>query len=389
MHRSDHYEFFSQPKFLSGLRALENIPVELDSLNARRPMVIAQPGRCRTKKLVKALKDSGLTIGAFYDDIPDFSSIRLAVNLAVLYRSRECDSIIALGGGPVMEIARTVNILVQERDMRLALEPGRKIPGPLNPLVYVYAGECNGYETSSRACLDTNSVESPYIYPDLICIDNRFVRICRKEEILNRSLRAFTHGIEACAGTAASPMTETYAGAAIRFVTDNLAALLKNPRNGEASLGIANATACGGVAFSSCADGLAHTLGEILSCQSGQLPGILMGILLPRVMEYRFHYEGKDAVNPSVLIYLAGMDAFSSIPEKERAEKAVAMLGEYIFSLKGMPPALKDLGITPDIIEAAAVITARRNPDIKQSVIKTVLEHAWDGNPVTKKGGAR
>ena len=36
----DYYEFLNSVKIISGVRALENIPFELENLNAKRPIIL-------------------------------------------------------------------------------------------------------------------------------------------------------------------------------------------------------------------------------------------------------------------------------------------------------------------------------------------------------------
>jgi len=67
-----HYEFFCPVKTHSGNRALEHLPVELDALNARKPLVITGKDAAKAglvDVLIHAFRDSGITIGVF-DGVP-------------------------------------------------------------------------------------------------------------------------------------------------------------------------------------------------------------------------------------------------------------------------------------------------------------------------------
>ena len=114
----DNYEFLIYPKIVSGQCALENLPSELDGNNAQKPLVITSQAVVRnglTKILVKAFYDSAVVIGAIYDPVLDYAGISQAQQAARLFIERGCDAIIALGGGPVVALAKAVNVLVSER----------------------------------------------------------------------------------------------------------------------------------------------------------------------------------------------------------------------------------------------------------------------------------
>ncbi len=60
------FDFFAQPKIISGLKALEAIALELEGYGAHTPLVLAYAiGGSRALKLLKkALKESTISIGA-------------------------------------------------------------------------------------------------------------------------------------------------------------------------------------------------------------------------------------------------------------------------------------------------------------------------------------
>jgi len=70
----DNYEFYCPVKINSGNRALEHLPVELDALNATKPLVITDKKIAKKgliKKIEGAFKDSGITM-AIFDGVPRF-----------------------------------------------------------------------------------------------------------------------------------------------------------------------------------------------------------------------------------------------------------------------------------------------------------------------------
>src|SRR5512137_1115011 len=100
-----YYEFCCRVKIIAGHDALEKIPVVLASLRAQRPMVVTDKGVSRAGliDIVAHAIQGKVTIGALADDVPPDSDLLVVNRLASVYREKGCDSIIAVGGGSVMD----------------------------------------------------------------------------------------------------------------------------------------------------------------------------------------------------------------------------------------------------------------------------------------------
>jgi alcohol dehydrogenase len=110
-----YYEFYNPVKIIAGNKALESIPYELNLLNAERPLIITDKGIVEAgllKILVKAFRDSDIVIGAIYDDTPADSSIEVVNEIPRVYHDNRCDSLIAIGGGSVIDTAKGANIVI-------------------------------------------------------------------------------------------------------------------------------------------------------------------------------------------------------------------------------------------------------------------------------------
>ena len=94
MHIPEYYEFFNKCKISSGNKALENIPFDLKSMNAAKPLVVTDARSVKRgcdKILKKSFDDSGMIIGAIHDGAGVYSSAAIVKNMASLYRDRGCD----------------------------------------------------------------------------------------------------------------------------------------------------------------------------------------------------------------------------------------------------------------------------------------------------------
>lgn len=109
-----YYEFLCNVKTISGTRALERIPMLLEKMNARRPMIITDKGVVAAGLigLVKKAMGRKITIGHIFDEVPVDSEYTVVNKAAAIFTKKGCDSLIAVGGGSPIDTAKGVNMLV-------------------------------------------------------------------------------------------------------------------------------------------------------------------------------------------------------------------------------------------------------------------------------------
>ncbi|MCK4535048.1 MAG: iron-containing alcohol dehydrogenase, partial [Syntrophobacterales bacterium] len=355
----DNYEFYCPVKINSGNRALEHLPVELDALNAGKPLiltdgVVAKKGLIR--KIRGAFKDSGITLGIF-DDIPPVPDLKLVRRLMNNYRDTGCDSIIAVGEGAVVDTAKALNIVVSGRPEDLKEVVGEDlIKSPLGPFVFVPTASGTGFETSRFATLGGLSFSSHFLMPDLVVIDPRMVIAENANIVVSTSMIALAHCAEAYTCPAKNPVTDTYAYPAMQFIGENLVNVIKSgDRKGR--LALANAASMAGVAFSSTSRGIIHELGWAVGDVSGHSHGICMGILLPYALEYNINREGYHTSD--MLLPIAGPEIYAGTAEKLRARKAINFIYDMQHDIHditrgGIPLTLEDAGISKDALQGIA-----------------------------------
>ena len=134
----DYYEFQNSAKILSGEFALENIPSELIALNGKNVLLISDKvleNIGTMQKVIDAIDTEDIEIKSVYTDVPSDSSIEVINKIVKVYKENNCNSIVAVGGGSVIDTAKGVRmVLSQEKDdiMELAgcelITYGKHIP---------------------------------------------------------------------------------------------------------------------------------------------------------------------------------------------------------------------------------------------------------------------
>ena len=229
---NQYYEFFCPVKVIAGKAALEHIPYELTGLAAKRPMIVTDKGVRAAGLLdpvVAACEESGLEIISIYDDVPPDSSTDVVRDIAGIYRSEKCDSIIAVGGGSAIDTAKAVNILVSEGGDDIAAYSGAGvIKHPLKPFLVVPTTAGTGSEVTSVAVITdtTKSVKLPFtssfLLPNAAVIDPRMTLTLPPHITAATAMDAMTHATEAFTCMAKNPLSDAYATAAIKKISTSL-----------------------------------------------------------------------------------------------------------------------------------------------------------------------
>ena len=179
-----YFEFQNAVKLLCGDLALERIPNELQHLNAKRPLVLSDAvlAKIGTMAMVTdAMVAEGVAPAATFADIPVDSSLAVVNRIAAFYREQNCDSIVAIGGGSVIDTAKGVRlVLSQDTDDIFSISglenvtKGRYIPFVVVPTTAGTGSECTGVAVIKN---DANGVKmeflSPFVEPDVAVIDPR------------------------------------------------------------------------------------------------------------------------------------------------------------------------------------------------------------------------
>jgi len=382
----ERYEFSCPVKINSGNRALEHLPFELDILNVRKPFVITSKGpaeRGLVDAIINAFKDSGITIGIF-NGVPPVPDLALIRELFTIYRDRGYDAVIALGGGPVTDTAKVLNIAVSGEPEDLERCAGDDvIKKPLKPFIMIPTLAGSGYEASRYAFFEGRIYASHFLMPNLVVIDPRMTIAEDAITTAAAALIALTHSVEVYVSPEKNPLADSYAYPAIQFVIENLLNVIKNPRDGSGRLALANAHTMAGCAFSNIEAGVAHKLGKVIG-DSCHIPhGICMGILLPHVIEMQRSRSGRHI--SELLLPLAGFDMYAETAENMRAQKVIDILYNFqknLFEVSSSAIArtLEGAKVPKEILQdIAKKAVGHGSGSADMDGYLRILEQAWEG----------
>ncbi|MBU3878362.1 iron-containing alcohol dehydrogenase [Faecalicatena sp. AGMB00832] len=361
-----YYEFQNSTKILSGKNALENITYELKGLGASRPILLSDKVLEKIGSLqnvIDAMASTGMEPAEVYTDIPSDSSVAIVNKIGEKYKEAGCDSIIAVGGGSVIDTAKGVEMLISQdvRDL-LELQGCESMTrGNHVPFIAVPTTSGTGSEMTLVAVIKNieKSVKmefiSNYLLPDAAVLDPRMTATLPPKTTASTGFDALCHAIEAYSCNQKNPLSDAYATAAIKLVVENLEDAVRDGKNTKARLAMANASTMAGAAFSNSMVGMVHAIGHALGGVCRVPHGDAMTILLPFCMLY--NYKKLGDIYGELLLYLEGPEVYAQTPANKRGEeaiKSVRRMERRLHKLSGLPMTLKDAKVDKKDFDAVA-----------------------------------
>ncbi len=390
-----YYEYYNPVKIVAGNKALYNLPSELNELGSNRPMVITDKGIVKAgliKLVKKSFAGSKMTIGAMFDGVPPDSSKKIVNKISKIYRKNKCDSIVAVGGGSVIDTAKGVNILITEdSDDLLKFAGAEMLKKPMKPLIIVPTTAGTGSEVTIAAIisdLEKNikmSFVSCHLLPKVAILDPEMTLSLPPAITAATGMDALSHAVEGYIGLQKNPISDAYSFAAIELIRKNLIRAVQDSNNPFVRFAMANAAVMAGASFSNSMVGMAHSLGHATGGVCHVPHGIAVNIFLPFALEYNLSKCEEDIAK--LLLPMAGAEEYARTRPTERAMKTIAHIRELqkaLNDLCGLPVTLKQADVPRNELEIIAEVAVNdpsiiMNPrEMDKNDALEILYHAFE-----------
>lgn len=361
----EYYEFKNSVKIISGKNALENIPFELSNLEAKKPLILTTKSMIKNGQLdivTNAMKNANIEVGLIFKDIPQDSSIEIVNDISQLYKDNKCDSIVAIGGGSVIDTAKGVNMLVSTDATDLKDYMGLEmLGGKLKPFIVVPSTSGTGSEATLVSVIadPSRNVKMEFIsysiLPDVAVLDPRMTLTLPPKLTASTGIDALTHSIEAFSGFQKNPISDVYALTSIELISNYLEKAVVDGKDEKARLAMANASLMAGVAFSNSMVGIVHAIGHACGGVSKVPHAEAMTILLPYCMNLNLELCQEEYSR--ILLAFSGPEVYSQTSKEERGRRCIDEINKFIVNLNktcGLPIKLRDVGVKKEDFEAIA-----------------------------------
>ena len=288
------FTFSTAGKVIFGPEKLQGVGAEISALGSRVLLVTGQGSLKRTGRLAKIegyLNERSLYVAVFNDIPPEPSLEVVEAGIAECYRHK-CDVVLAIGGGSVLDVGKTIAALVTASGTVHEYFHGRELEQRGLPFVAVPTTAGTGTEVTSNAVLvDTEqgiktSIRSPYMYPDVAIVDPELTLTMPPEVTAHSGMDALCQAMEALVSRGANPLTDALAEDSSDRLIRNLPMVYKDSVNLSFRTEVALGSLMGGIAFANARLGLAHGLAHPLGVATGLPHGLICALLLPIAIRF-------------------------------------------------------------------------------------------------------
>jgi alcohol dehydrogenase class IV len=350
------------PHLVVGRGCLAECAPDLAGAGARQVVVICGATR---RSVADTLLDwlraaeIGATVWSAINGEPTIQDFERALIAA---REVDCDTIIGLGGGSALDIAKLVAALLDER------RPVSEVfgTGTLGPrrirLVAVPTTAGTGSEVSPNAILlderdrSKKAVISRWLVPDATYLDSLLARTMPPALTAATGLDALTHCIEAFANRRAHPLIDDYALAGIRLIGAHLRRAVDNGDDLDARDAMALGSFYGGMCLGPVNTAAVHALAYPLGGLFGVGHGLSNALMLAHVLDFNLPAAPERY---AAIAEALGVEPRHDVRDTARAgvERCRDLVGAC-----GLPRTLADVGVPrtsiPRLVESA--LTVRR-----------------------------
>jgi alcohol dehydrogenase class IV len=212
---------------LIGRGKIASLVEELSRLAIKRILLVTCKESYRSSGAEQALDEmlAGYPVTTFNGFTPN-PKFQDAITGADLYRSENCDAIVAVGGGSAMDIAKSINVFQAHSGDEWALATGTQlVSNSLSPLIAIPTTAGTGSEATHFAVIYVDgkkySLAAPELLPDVAIVDAALTDTLPPYISACTGLDALSQSIESYWAVAATEESRSYAERAIVLLINN------------------------------------------------------------------------------------------------------------------------------------------------------------------------
>lgn len=332
--------------------ALALLPAELQQVGITRPLIVSDKGLVAAG-LVARLRTvlPGDMSAPVYDGTPENPTEAAVADALRLFREHGCDGVIALGGGSPLDLAKAVRLLATHPGplaQYVMVEGGvGRIGANLAPMIAIPTTAGTGSEVGRGALIILTdgrklALVSPHLIPNVALCDPELTLGLPRGLTAGTGLDAIAHCIETFCSPLINPPAEAIALDGLARATRNIERVCKDGTDRDARWEMMMAAMEGAMAFQKglgAVHAMSHPLGSLQDLTLHH--GTLNAVVLPAVLRFNREHLGDKPERMAVAMGLS--------PDSD-----VAAAIEALNARLGIPPDLKTMGVTEDILPAMA-----------------------------------
>lgn len=301
--------------------------------------------------LTGQLDETGIQYHVFTDCKPEptYGQVEAVVDMV---QGQECDLIIGLGGGSVMDAAKLASVLkgASYTIKDLMNDPSqaeKKVKTVMIPTTCGTGSEatCNAIvavpeEKSKKGIVNDNMI------PDYVILDAQMIAKLPKAIVAATGVDALAHVVECFTSKKATPFSDSYALEGAKLIFANIREAYNNPDNMDAKNKMLIGAYYGGIAITGSGTTAVHALSYPLGGEFHIAHGVSNAILFAHVMKFN-----KDACAERLAVLCDAINpAYAQKTVTEKADYVIEQIADIV-KVTNIPTDLTQYGVTMDDLE--------------------------------------
>lgn len=362
-------------RVIIGADTRARVAQEVGNLKWSRVLIVSDPFHekaGRISEIAQILSKADLEVSIFtgVDGEPDTEMVRCGFQQ---FQTDKCDGIVALGGGSVIDTAKTISVLARNEatiENLMGIDNVARIGAGVIALPTTSGTGSEASKvvviTDSQSQVKMTGRSRAYV-PSIAILDYKLTMSMPKSLTAAVGIDALTHAIEAYVSRQASDFTDLLALSAVRLICSSIKQAWHNSTDENARQNMLIGSFRAGIAFSNASVGLVHSMSEPIGACFHVPHGLSNAMLLPAVT--KFSVDGAPSRYAAIARCMDLVDG--SISDEECCRILVNELHQLSHELE--IPSPKSFGIDKNLYEehiekmandAAAAGSTSNNPVI-------------------------
>lgn len=301
--------------------------------------------------LTKQLDETGVQYHVFTDCKPEPSYLQVEA-VVDMVQGQECDLIIGLGGGSVMDAAKLASVLKGApytiKDLlNDPTQAEKKVKTVMIPTTCGTGSEatCNAIvaipeEKSKKGIVNDNMI------PDYVILDAQMIAKLPKAIVAATGVDALAHVVECFTSKKATLFSDCYALEGAKLIFANIREAYNNPDNMDAKNKMLIGAYYGGIAITGSGTTAVHALSYPLGGKFHIAHGVSNAILFAHVMKFN-----KDACAERLAVLCDAINpTYAEKTVEEKADYVIDQIADIV-KVTNIPTDLTQYGVTMDDLD--------------------------------------
>ena len=365
------FEFATAKRIIFGAGKLDELGNLIEG-SAKRLLLVRGHSSDAIPRVIQILSEGRVQ----FTEFPVHGEPTVEVVREGLRAAQDCDTVIGLGGGSVLDTGKAIAALATNPgelfDYMEVVGKGQPIANASLPYIAIPTTAGTGSEVARNAVIEVPeqnvkvSLRSPLMLPRVALVDPELTYNLPPEVTASSGLDALTQLIEPFVSMKANPLTDALCREGIGHAARSLRRAYENGTGKEARQGMSLASLFGGLALANAALGAVHGFAGPLGGMLHAPHGALCARFLPLVMEANIKaLETRQPDHPALTRY-AEIARILTGNKNATAQDGVKWTGELVNDLK--IPMLSAYGMS--------------EANFPEAVEKTMKANSFKGNPI-------